>query len=506
MKAIKFTALVSLVAVSLLIGCSGDKPTKSDRQPTAVAVTLLKTSLAATVQKVTLEVVQNDQIIPIGNGRDTAAVTDGHFSFPSLDLDAVATTFTVHAFDSQNRVVYSGSTIVNIQPDQNNTVSLQLLPAVPMVKLSPYWLQTQTGSPFVSKLELYNIAKFRSGDFRITFDRETIRFDSIRSSSSAWGELRNTAGVLVVGLFVGVSRQGTNDTVPANSPAVVDLCFTALTEGTTDLSLSVGNMVDDEGLIAELSDGTLVIDGQTISIQQSAGSGTITGSVNDAQNGDAMDSVDIMITGPAQRNVKTNDDGMYSMAELPYGSYTIIAAKTGYIQGTRTVQLQEPVIEVNFVLTPVLESSQYRAVLTWGEDPQDLDLHLWTLGTEIYFGHPGGLDMSPYAFLDVDDLDSYGPETITIEQLLDTCKFSVHNYSKYNNSGSPDIAVSRAHIDLYKGASLIRSFDVPTTGTGLWWYAFDLTPTGVIIERKTIIDYNPGTGEEYSPQAKRTTK
>ena len=85
--------------------------------------------------------VQNEQIIH----RDTAAVVDGHFSFPSFDLDAGTATFTVNALDSHNRVVYSGQTTVTIEPDQNNTVSLQLLPAVPMMKLSPYWAQTQTG-------------------------------------------------------------------------------------------------------------------------------------------------------------------------------------------------------------------------------------------------------------------------------------------------------------------------------------------------------------------------
>jgi hypothetical protein len=497
MKAIRFSALISLIAISLMIGCSSNKPTKSDRQPTALAVTLLKTSLAATVQKVTLEVVQNDQIIR----HDTTAVADGHFSFSTFDLDAGAATFTVHALDSQNHVVYSGQTTVTIEPGRDNTVSLQLLPAVPMVKLSPYWAQTQTGSPFESKLELYNIAKFRSGDFQITFDPTVIRFDSIRPSSSAWGELVDTAMVLRTHLLVGVSRQGNDDIVPLNFPALVDLWFTALTAGSTDLSLSTNRMVDNVGTIAELGSSSFVADGQTISIQQVSEYGTIAGSVSNALTGGPLDSVDVAVTGPAQRSLKTNSDGMFSMAELPYGSYQVIASKTGFIQGTRTVQLLEPTVSVDFVLTPVLDSNQYRAVLTWGLDPHDLDLHLWTLGTEIYWFYKGSLDTIPYAFLDVDDLDSYGPETITIGKLLDTCKFSVKNYS-----GSPDITVSRAHIDFYKGASLIRSFDVPTTGAGLWWYAFDLTPTGAIIERNTIIDYNPGGVQSSPQQAKPTPK
>jgi uncharacterized protein YcfL len=498
MKAIKFTTLFTLVTVFFLIGCSSNKTTKSDRQPTALAVTLLKTSLAATVQKVTLEVVQNDQIIQ----RDTTAVADGHFGFPSFDLDAGIATFTVNGLDSQNHVVYSGQTTVTIEPGRDNTVSLQLLPAVPMVKLSPYWSQTQTGAPFVSRLELYNIAKFRSGDFQITFDSTAIRFDSIRPSSNAWGELVDTTTVLRTQLLVAVSRQGNDDIAPSNSPALVDLWFTALIAGATDLALSTDRMVDNVGTIAELGSSSFVADGQTISIQQVSEYGTIMGSVSNALDGNPLDSVDVTVTGPAQRSVKTNSDGTFSMAELPYGAYQVVASKTGFNQGPpRTVLLSQPMVSLNFVLTPVLDFNQYRAVLTWGAEPHDLDLHLWTLGTEIYFSHTGSLDTIPYAFLDVDNVSGYGPETITIDTLLDTCKFSVHNYSR-----SPDITVSRAHIDFYKGSSLIRSFDVPTTGVGLWWYAFDLTPTGSIIERNTIIDYNPGSGQSSPQQAKPTPR
>lgn len=495
MKTVRFLALISLVAVALMMGCSGDKPMKTDRQPTALVVTLLKTSLAETVQRVTLQVVQNDQI----TRRDTSAVIDGHFSFPSFDLDAGVATFAVNGLDSQNRAVYSGQTTVNIQPDRNNTVSLQLLPAVPMVKLSPYWAQTQTGAHFVSRLELYNIAKFRSGDFQITLDPEVVRFDSIRPSSNAWGVLANTASVIENQLLIAVSRQGSNDIVPLNSPALVDLWFTALTAGATDLTLSTDRMVDNVGTIAELGSSSFVADGQTISIQQVSGYGTIIGSVSNALNGQPLDSVDVAVTGPAQRSARTGSDGTFSMAELPYGAYQVAASKTGFIQGARTIQLLQSTVSVDFVLTPVLDSNQYRAVLTWDAEPNDLDLHLWTLGTEIYFANEGDLETTPYAFLDVDDVSGYGPETITIGRLLDTCKFSVYNYS-----GSPDITVSRAHIDFYKGSSLIRSFDIPTTGVGTWWYVFDLTPTGSIIERNTIINYNPGGGQR-SPQKTKPT-
>ncbi|GEM_PF-2513537 len=497
MKRIQIAAMTGLITVLLLMGCSGDRPTNAESQPTAVAITLLKTSLAATVQTVTLEVVQNDQIIH----RDTAAVVDGDFSFPTFDLNAGVTLFTVNALNSLNRVIYSGHTTATIEPSRNNTVVLLLLPAVPMVKLSPYWRDTQTGSSFRSQLELYNIARFRNGVFEIAFNREIVRFDSVRSSSGSWGDLEAMTTMPGPNLFLSIGRQSDDDSVPANSPALVDIWFTALGQGTTSLTPSVNSMVDDDGPVAELSDDSFVADGQTVNITQVAGYGTMVGSVTNAFTEEALDGVNITVTGPTQRSVTTNDDGVFSVAELPYGSYQVTASKTGFTQGIRTVLLQESTVAVNFGLTPLPDSNQYRVILTWDAEPHDLDLHLWTLQTEIYFGHQGSLDMTPYAFLDVDDLDGYGPETITIEPLMDTCKFYVHNYT-----GSPDITVSRAHIDYYKGTSLVRSFDVPTTGSGLWWYVFDLTSTGSIIERNVILDYNPGTGAEYSPPAKRAAK
>ena len=74
------------------------------------------------------------------------------------------------------------------------------------------------------------------------------------------------------------------------------------------------------------------------------------------------------------------------------------------------------------------EKSEYtefylRLTLTWGENPRDLDSHLWTPSIEgspyhVYFGSKGSENSRPYAQLDVDDVSSYGPENITIKRLF----------------------------------------------------------------------------------------
>jgi hypothetical protein len=73
--------------------------------------------------------------------------------------------------------------------------------------------------------------------------------------------------------------------------------------------------------------------------------------------------------------------------------------------------------------------------------------------------------------LDVDDLASFGPETITIAQVLPG------QYTYAVNHFSPDatLAGSGARVQVFSGSSLLQTFTVPTTGTGRWWTVFTLS-------------------------------
>ena len=483
MKTMKYIALLTVTAVVLSVGCSNDKQVTSDRQPTAVTVSLLKSSLAATVQRVTLQVRQNDQLVHA----DTTAVLNGEFSFDHISLNTGVTTFAVNALDGANKIVYTGNTTITVLPDRVNSVSLLLLPAEAMVKLSPYWSEEQNGAPFMSRLEFYNVAKFRNGSYTITYNSDLVRLDSLSVLNNSWGELtfRETEANGGIGLLI--SRVSSTDSVPENVPGLLGLWFTSLSTGVTNLGVVVQQMNDDLGLIRELRDSTLIADGQTVSISGTTGYGTLSGVVNGADNGLPLDSVSVAVTGPAQRSTLADVNGLFTFAELPFGTYQVTASRNGYVNATRRVQFAQAAQSINLVMTQILDSTKYRVVLTWGEKPSDLDAHLWTLGQEVFYSQKGSLDSIPYAFLDVDERNGYGPETITIKQLRDTCKYAVFNYSR-----TPDIIVSRAHVDLYKGAAVLRSFDVPTAGTGLWWYVFDLTPSGDIVVRDSITVDSPG--------------
>ena len=120
--------------------------------------------------------------------------------------------------------------------------------------------------------------------------------------------------------------------------------------------------------------------------------------------------------------------------------------------------------------------------LTWGVTPSDLDAHLWSPTdngsyTEIYYENRGSTSQDPFAFLDVDDTSSYGPEVVTIVKnegapyYSQTYRYFVHCF------GNCSIAGSNAKVQLYNESELVKTYTAPSTGSGYYWHVFDLVPT-----------------------------
>ncbi len=131
----------------------------------------------------------------------------------------------------------------------------------------------------------------------------------------------------------------------------------------------------------------------------------------------------------------------------------------------------------NFSMSPVLEAGQTRMVLNWGATPHDLDSHLLTPDIEgsthhIYYGNVGSYTAVPYAKLDTDDIDGYGPETITISQAFSgTYAYYIKNF----NGASDGLKNSSAVTQVYSGESCAATIiEVPTDTDGLYWYVCDV--------------------------------
>lgn len=188
----------------------------------------------------------------------------------------------------------------------------------------------------------------------------------------------------------------------------------------------------------------------------------------------------------------TDGSGNYTLSNVPTGAQTVRASAGGYTSLDQGVTVNaNQTAQSNFVLSPSLAQGEMRIVLTWGANPRDLDSHLWLPSSHpyhVYWNHKGSCSADPYTCLDVDDRQSYGPETITIKQRFG----GTYRYAVYNYSNDATIIASGAHIQVYDSTGLIGDYYVPTSGDGRWWYVFDLDGnSGAITFHNTIMTSSP---------------
>lgn len=160
-----------------------------------------------------------------------------------------------------------------------------------------------------------------------------------------------------------------------------------------------------------------------------------------------------------------------SFADDP--SALMIIKKTGYSD----LVVKCPCAGMTYAVSPVMKNLDgMRIVLNWGAVPKDLDSHLLFPENHVYFTRMTGTD----ALLDVDDITSYGPETITVSRKHDGERYvyAVHNYSDGGNPDSDRLAKSAAKVFVYVGQTLIRTYYVPANEKGNLWSVFAVTEAG----------------------------
>lgn len=143
-----------------------------------------------------------------------------------------------------------------------------------------------------------------------------------------------------------------------------------------------------------------------------------------------------------------------------------------------------PCAGMSYALSPVMSNLDgMRIVLNWGEHPLDLDSHIVFPNNHVYFSEMTGDD----AQLDVDDTDSYGPETITLERKRDGERYvyAVHDFTNRETPGL-GLSNSRAKVFVYIGESLVRSYYVPTGQRGNLWTVFAISESGEFEDYNSI--------------------
>jgi hypothetical protein len=163
------------------------------------------------------------------------------------------------------------------------------------------------------------------------------------------------------------------------------------------------------------------------------------------------------------------------------GGTLVIIKKDGY----SSLVAKCPCAGMTYALSPVMHNLDgLRVVLTWGKNPSDLDSHMAYPHNNVYFAKKTGTD----ANLDVDDIDSYGPETITLNRKHEgeTYVYAVHDYTDQRSPNTPALSASGAQVFVYVGQSLVRTYYVPTGKQGNLWTVFRITGEGEFQDINTV--------------------
>ncbi|WP_169577862.1 carboxypeptidase regulatory-like domain-containing protein [Salisaeta longa] len=328
---------------------------------------------------------------------------------------------------------------------------------------------------------------------------------------------RGTLLLLLTGLllFVGCDSSSTPETFTLTGELqnVTDRGVENATVRATQDGETVGSgTTNEDGTyeITGLSEGTYTItveapgyEGTSFSVDVTGnitapaetllGPATITGQVLDATTGDPIPNAEIAFSTETDTSraladliFEANESGTYELQNAPTGTYLCVIRAAGYFpQIVEEVPLQEGTNDLgSSASSEELADGQFRIVLSWGETPDDLDSHLTgpDAGSgrfHVYYSNqtPSGAE----ANLDLDDITSYGPETVTITALRDGMyRYSVHNYANQSADGALGIESSPAKVDFYGENGLIETYNPPaaTAQSGNTWRVFEINVSG----------------------------
>jgi uncharacterized protein YfaP (DUF2135 family) len=193
--------------------------------------------------------------------------------------------------------------------------------------------------------------------------------------------------------------------------------------------------------------------------------GDLVGQVIDADTGQPIPGA--TVTEGGGRQVTTDANGNFRFQCVrPAGSNTVVAEAPGYGFGfkTGTVPTSGSSAPVVIPLHKVV-ADRILIRLDWGMSPSDLDSHLsGPDGTGGRF-HCYWVDKTPTGFvsLDVDDVTSFGPETITISRdaagafVAGDYHYWVHDYTTTTFAGS-NASVTVSVVDAQGNVNQLASF------------------------------------------------
>lgn len=194
----------------------------------------------------------------------------------------------------------------------------------------------------------------------------------------------------------------------------------------------------------------------------------------DSQNGDPLSGATVNIDDIG--SYTSDEEGKVRFPNQPDGYLHVTFEKDGYITCKFDVEIVADMIFFNrFSVSPKMDLGSMRIVVDWAESPADLDAHMIKENVyHISYRHTQVLSDGT-GQLDLDDMDGYGPETITITDIDDNAKYEyyVHNYTDRNASASTKLSRSKATAKIFANNEFLGAIEI-TGGVGTKWSVFKI--------------------------------
>lgn len=167
--------------------------------------------------------------------------------------------------------------------------------------------------------------------------------------------------------------------------------------------------------------------------------------------------------------------------------YAFKFSKEGYITSDFSFEVIVGTIFYNrFTVSPIIDMGSIRIVLEWDSRPSDLDLHLQKTGGYHISFHDKVASNDGMARLDLDAMQGYGPETITIKNVDDNAEYLcyVHDYSNKKHPKSKALSKAKARILVYGEGQLMHIYEINEVQRGNKWNVFRLVDGQFVVENE----------------------
>lgn len=161
-------------------------------------------------------------------------------------------------------------------------------------------------------------------------------------------------------------------------------------------------------------------------------------------------------------SIPTNSKGYAELSldqfmELDDAKIAIVVKKRGYATLKTYLDVQAGTVwNHRFSMTKALGADQVRFVLQWQDKPKDMDLHL--IADDFHISYQNMRSYRNRAKLDRDDMNGYGPETITLNRVDPNKKYQLYVYNYSNRKPIKNVSVF-----VYAGDVLVEEISLPTT-------------------------------------------